>query len=93
MRMFACMVFVVCLGFSGIATAMSGGGAAGGATGGGGGAAGGGGGAAGGGGGAAGGGGGYGQSRSSVARVHATSGCLVTLTGASPTTLSSIRSS
>jgi hypothetical protein len=86
MRMFACMVFVVCLGFSGIATAMSGGGAAGGAAGGGGGAAG-------GGGGAAGGGGGYGQSRSSVARVHATSGCLVTLTGASPTTLSSIRSS
>jgi hypothetical protein len=85
MRMFACMVFI-CLGFSGIATAMSGGGAAGGAAGGEGGAAG-------GGGGAAGGGGGYGQSRSSVARVHATSGCLVTLTGASPTTLSSIRSS
>jgi hypothetical protein len=54
MRMFACVVFVVCLGFSGIATAMSGGG--GGAAGGGGGAAGGGGGAAGGGGGAAGGG-------------------------------------
>jgi hypothetical protein len=40
MRMFACVVFVVCLGFSGIATAMSGGG--GGAAGGGGGAAGGG---------------------------------------------------
>ena len=52
MRTLACVVFVVCLGFSGIATAMS--------AGGGGGAAGGGGGAAGGGGGGAGGGGGTG---------------------------------
>jgi hypothetical protein len=52
MRTLACVVFVVCLGFSGIATAMS--------AGGGGGAAGGGGGAAGGGGGTGGGGGGTG---------------------------------
>jgi hypothetical protein len=51
MRTFACVVVVACLGFSGIATAMGGGG---GAAGGGGGGAGGGGGGAGGGGGGAG---------------------------------------
>jgi len=77
MRTLACVVFVVCLGFSGIATAMS---------------AGGGGGAAGGGGRTGGGGGGYRQRGSSLARGHATGRCLVALACASPTTLSSIRS-